>query len=106
MIFKQYDLAIYFEEVDNIINDPYLYPIELNVNCSEIGSATIIIHAKEISSPRPIKRKRHFRRFLLHGGVNEELIDLMADENVRVLNRYDFFTEQGAIVVIDYQVNK
>lgn len=106
MILRQYDLAIYFEEVDNVINDPYIYPYEIKVDCSPIGAASVTIYAKEMDVPRNQKRKRRFRRFLLLAGMNEELVQLISDENVRVLNRHDFFTEQGTIVVLDYEVAK
>lgn len=106
MIFRQYDLAIYQEEVDNIINDPFISPSELSVTCSGVGSVSLLIHARKTDKPREMKRNRHFRRFLLFGGVNEELIELLSDEKVRVLNRHDFDTEQGSIVVLDYQTLK
>lgn len=106
MIFRQFDLAIYFEEVDNILNDPNLYVTEIKVSCSEIGMTSLIITALDAKVPMERKRKRHFRRFLLHAGINEELIEILSDDNARVLNRHDFFTEQGAIVVLDYEVNK
>lgn len=106
MIFRQYDLAIYHEEVDNVLNDPYLFPTELKVSCTDEGSASVLITAYPSKTPRPIKRNRHFRRFLLHAGENSELTNLLMSDDTRILNRHDFFTEQGAIVIVDYEVNK
>ena len=106
MIFRRYDLAVYFEELDEALNDPYLYPTEISPFCTDTGYATVLVRAQRIREPRKISRKRHFRRFLLLNGMSEELVSIMMDEKNRILNRYDFFTEQGDVVILDYEVNK
>lgn len=105
MIFRQFDLATEHELVDEIINNPLLMPIELNVSCTETGWTTILVRAHRSPEKRTIKRTRRFRRFVLYGGINEALNQLMEDENVRILKRHDFFSEQGAIIVLDYETN-
>jgi hypothetical protein len=103
MIFQLYDLSIEFQSVDQILDNPNLLPIELKVTCTETGYTTLLIQAQETDEPVERRYKRRFRRFLLLGGFNRELADLLSSKKNRLIKRHDFFTEQGAIIVIDYE---
>lgn len=103
MLFRQFDLSTDNELIDPLLDNPNLMPIELNVGCTEGGYTTLLVHAQRAPEPIVRKRKRRFRRFVLFGGSNEELNLLLEDEKVRVLKRHDFFTEQGVIIVVDYE---
>lgn len=102
-IFRQFDLASEYEIVDELFDNPRLMPIELRPSCSETGYTTLLFHAQEVDEAVKRRWKRRFRRFPLYNGVSEELNQLMEDENVRILNRYDHFTENGAIIILDYE---
>lgn len=105
MLFRQFDLSLDEEikRIDQILDNDHLMPIELKVGCTDGGFTTLTVRAQKSNSPIERKRKRRFRRFVLFGGVNEDLNQLLEDENVRLIKRHDFFTELGAIIVVDYE---
>lgn len=103
-MFQQFDLSIESESLDAALDDIRFEPIELNVMCTETGFTTILVRLQEAEEPQERRFKRRFRRFLLLGGRNDQLLHLLNDKKIRVIKRHDFFTEQGAVIVLDYEI--
>lgn len=101
---RSYDLAIDKENVERDINDPYLMIQNCRVGCSDGGFTTVTLHFRKTREPICRKRHRVIERFILFDGQNAYLDSKLEDERIRLLHKHEFITEQGVIIVLDYEL--
>jgi hypothetical protein len=102
---RSFDLSIFQEQANDLLNDPELSLLSMKISCSEeTGYTVATMHMKPCD-----KRDRRFQRFIerfILSTENQELDNRLADKEVRLLNQHIFPTAEGTIVVLDYQVRK
>lgn len=103
MMIRSYDLSIEKEVVEQMINDPHLMLQKYRVGCGESGFTTATLYLQKVVEPIERKRHRVIERFILFDGTNQEVDRILEDKKYRVLRQYEFITEQGVIIVLDYE---
>jgi hypothetical protein len=104
---RAYDLSSMTEKANELLNDPSLRLISLNISCSAETAYTVASMRLAPCPARETRFNRYLERFILLGGSgNHDLDRKLADKNVRLLKQHIFPTSEGTIVVIDYQVKK
>ena len=103
---RSYDLAMEEETVETMLNDPHLRLTKLRVGCSESGYTTATLSLQVVEEPIERKRRRRVRRFVLFNGLNHELDQLVDDSNTKIIKQHEFITEQGVIIVLDYELKR
>jgi hypothetical protein len=102
-MFRVYDLSINQEVVEQLLNDPYVSLISLNVACSESGYTTVSVRYTRVKEKLERKRRRKLERLIIFDGSNPRLDELLEDPSISVINKNDFFSENGVIIVLDYE---
>lgn len=100
---RVFDMSVEMKDIDKLLDDPNHFPTKLKVSCSETGYTTLFYRGEECDEPREVTYLRRFRRFILFGGKSEPLMHLLKRKDIRILKEYEFFTEQGTIIVVDYE---
>lgn len=103
---RVFDLSMEIKELDDTLDNPDVDPVTLRVTCSETGFSSLHYRGMPSEERRDMTFKRRFRRFLLFGGKSEPLNNLLQRRDVRIINTYDFMTEQGTIVIVDYETRE
>lgn len=103
-MFRVYDLSVEQEVVEQRLNDPYMYLIDLNIACSDSGYTTASLRCMPSRQRIERKRTRKIQRFIIFDGSNPDLDELLMDPDVKVINKLDFFSENGVIIVLDYEI--
>jgi hypothetical protein len=94
---EEYDLNI-------LLNDRKIRSKHINVNCDRKTSVTtVLVDYIELNEPRNQTRKRKIRRFHLLNGEDAELNQITNSTHFRVVYKYDFLTDNGTVVIVDYE---
>lgn len=102
---KSFDLAMNQELLNQFLDNPTIQLEKIQVTCSETGYTNALFNYHFGPSPLP-KRKRRIERFLMFYGVNAELNKLLEDKKTRLIQLYNFQTENGNVIVADYQIKE
>lgn len=104
-MFRVFDLSIYASNANELLNNPCLRLISLKISCSfETGYTTANLRFSPCEK-RETKFKRYLKRFRVEQD-DHQLDELLQDKDVRIIKQHVFPTEDGSIVVVDYQVRK
>lgn len=88
----------------DLLNDPSFRVIKCEVDCmKKTGFTSANIEYEQTKSTVKRKRRRRIERFLLFGGSNSKLNEILDDAGKRIVAKYQFVTEQGVIIVLDYE---
>jgi hypothetical protein len=102
---RSFDLAMNQEALNHLLDNPTVQLQEIKVMCSDTGYTTATLQYRLGEAPFP-KRKRRVERYLMFYGINLELNTLLESKRTRLVKLYDFQSEQGTIVVVDYQIKE
>jgi hypothetical protein len=102
---KSFDLAMAQEALDQFLDNPDNQLQEIKVTCSKTGYTDALIQYRTGTPPFP-KKKRRIKRFTMFYGSCPELNVLLEDKKTRLIKMYDFQTESGTIIVVDYQIKE
>ena len=104
---KSFDLAMEQEAVEVLMNDPQLRIISCTVDClKKTGYTSATFQFEKMKNPMKRKRARKLERFILFNGSNSNLDTVLSDFRKRIVAKYEFVTEQGVIIVLDYEYLK
>lgn len=102
---RSFDLASSPEVLNHFLDDLHFELQSLKVSCSDLGLTTLIVEYQRADEVIP-RQKRRVERHLLFYGTNPELNATLGDETTELIKMQDFFTAQGIVVVIDYQIKE
>ena len=102
-MFRTLDLSNYSSNASQLLNDPCLRLIKMNISCDfETGHTTVSMRLSRCE-PREIKFKRYLKRFFVDQW-NDQLDEMLKNKNIRIIKQHVFPTIEGTIVVLDYQI--
>jgi hypothetical protein len=101
---RSFDLAIESEAINGLINSPYMMLERFKIECmKKSGYTTATLHLKKSEDPIERKRYRKIERYILFNGANQELDEILENPVNRINHKHEFITEQGVIIVVDYE---
>ena len=106
-MFRIFDLAMFEEDINQLLNDPKLKLLQLNVACSEETAYTpVTLRFQQCEENQERKYKRYLNRFIASSEAYEVIDDLLADKKNRLIKMDTFPTKEGTVIVLDYQVKR
>lgn len=105
-MYRAFDLSVMRKEANQLLNNPELRLISMNVSCSAETGYTV---ASMRFAPCEKQERRFIRkleRFVMFDGGNQYLDERLSDKNVRLIKQYIFPTNEGTIIVLDYHTRK
>jgi len=91
-------------DLNKMLNDPKIRLKHIRVNCDKKTSLTTVVvdySVGEVELKRV--RKRRINRFHLLDGTDRSLDTILESKDYRVVKQYDFVTENGLVVVLDFE---
>lgn len=105
-MYRAFDLSALQDIANEFLNNEHLQLVSLNVSCSAETAYTVAALRFVPCERKERKFTRRLERFVLFEGVNSHLDERLSDKNVRLIRQYIFPTNEGTIVVLDYQIRK
>lgn len=91
-------------ELNGLLNNDKIRAKHIRVNCDKKTSTTLIlVDYIELKEQRTHIRTRKIERFHLLNGEDDRLNRITNSDEFRIVHRYDFLTDGGVVVVIDYE---
>lgn len=105
-MYRSFDMALHYDKINELLNNPRLKLINLHVSCSEETGYTFVSMRFSKCEERQTRFKRCLERFVLPHSGHPELDKRLTDKRVRLIKQHTFPTSDGVVVVLDYQVRK
>lgn len=103
---RVFDLSTHSDHVNDLLNDPKYRLNQLKIYCSEETGYTTATLRLTPCPKRTTKFKRYLARYVCDRFGHPEVDRLLEDKNVRLIKQHIFPTQEGTVIVLDYQVRK
>lgn len=103
---RSFDLSAMATSANEWLNDSEKRLISLSISCSAETAYTVASMRFVPCEKQERRFIRNLERFIMSDGENPFLDERLSNKDVRLIKQYVFPTNEGTVVVLDYQIRK